>query len=328
VCQVWVLWLVACSEYNVSDQRGNERYNPPALEAEVHTDVIQQVPVPAVDVLWVIDNSNSMLEEQTALAESFGSFIAYFTQSGLDYHVGVVSTDMVDASHQGRLREDAGTTWIDDSFSQDEALDSFSARVLMGTSGSYTEQGLDAVVAAIDTHRDDHNAGFYRPDAALSVVVISDEDDYSGVSVTGFVDWMLDLKSDSELVAFSSIVAPRGNCLTAEEDGERYLQVTEAVGGVSWSICDEDYAGALELLGLTSAGLKREFFLSRIPVVDTLEVRVEEPQGTVHEYVVDGDYTYDEQRNSVGFVDAVPVPRAEVVVTYEVRASSSGAPAE
>lgn len=320
--------LVACNEYNVSDQRGNERYNPPALEAEIHTDVIQQVPVPSVDVLWVIDNSNSMLEEQTALAESFGSFIEYFTQSGLDYHVGVVSTDMVDASHQGRLREDQGTTWIDDSYAEQEALDSFSRRVLMGTSGSYIEQGLDAVVAAIDTHRNDHNAGFYREDAALSVVVISDEDDYSGVSVTGFVNWMLDLKADSALLAFSSIVAPRGNCLTAEEDGERYLQVTEAVGGVDWSICDEDYTGALELLGLTSAGLKREFFLSRIPVTSTLDVQVDEPDGTTHGYVVDADYVYDGSRNSVRFLDDVPVPRAEVVATYEVRASSSGAPAD
>jgi hypothetical protein len=323
-----VLWLLACQDYTITDQRGNDRYNPPELEAEIQTDIIQQVAVPSVDVLWVIDNSNSMLEEQTALAESFGSFIAYFTQSGLDYHVGVTSTDMVDASHQGRLREDMGTTWIDDSFSEQEALSSFSSRVMMGTSGSYTEQGLDAVVAALETHADGHNAGFYREDAALSVVVISDEDDYSTTSVTAFVDWMLGLKVDPELLAFSSIVAPRGNCLTAEEEGERYLQVTEAVGGVSWSICDEDYAGALELLGLTSAGLKREFFLSRIPVTSSLELQVEEPDGTTHSYVAVSDYTYDTSRNSVLFLDEVPEPRAEVIVTYEVRASSSGAPTE
>ena len=37
---MWILLLVSCNEYNVSDQRGNERYNPPALEAEVHTDII------------------------------------------------------------------------------------------------------------------------------------------------------------------------------------------------------------------------------------------------------------------------------------------------
>ncbi len=322
------LWLLACQDYTITDQRGNERYNPPALEAEVHTDVIQQVPVPSVDVLWVIDNSNSMLEEQTALAESFGSFIEYFTQSGLDYHVGVISTDMADASHQGRLREDESTTWIDDGFSEEEALASFSRRVLMGTSGSYTEQGLDAVVAAIDTHGEGHNEGFYREDAALSVVVISDEDDYSTISVTGFVDWMLALKADSELLAFSSIVAPAGNCLTAEEEGARYLQVTADIGGIDWSICDEDYSGALDALGLTSAGLKREFFLSRIPVTSTLDVDVKEPDGTTHGYVAVTDYVYDSSRNSVSFLEDVPVPRAEVVVTYEVRASFSGAPTD
>ena len=50
-------------------------------------------PIKYLDILWVIDNSCSMTEEQQALSQNFASFVQYFVGSGLDYHIGVVSTD-------------------------------------------------------------------------------------------------------------------------------------------------------------------------------------------------------------------------------------------
>src|SRR4051794_9315310 len=88
--------MVGCNDYNLkgtADQAG--KYNPPDLAPEVRVDAITQVTIPAVDVLWVIDNSCSMSEEQEALRSNFADFMAYFSDSGLDYHVGVVSTDMI-----------------------------------------------------------------------------------------------------------------------------------------------------------------------------------------------------------------------------------------
>ena len=65
-----------------------------------------QVTVPSVDVLWVIDNSCSMTEEQQALTDNFNKFVQYFVGSGLDYHIGVVSTnwDNESGDHRGKLR--------------------------------------------------------------------------------------------------------------------------------------------------------------------------------------------------------------------------------
>ena len=40
-----------------------------------------QVGVPAVDVLWVVDNSRSMYEEQRALTNNFTSFMKFFSDS-------------------------------------------------------------------------------------------------------------------------------------------------------------------------------------------------------------------------------------------------------
>jgi len=92
---------------------------------EAQIDEFEQVQAAEVDILWVVDNSQSMLEEQELLAENFDRFIQQLTscvgtgvaddlcdfvtetcvESGQpcntpDYHVGVISTDRRD---EGRL---------------------------------------------------------------------------------------------------------------------------------------------------------------------------------------------------------------------------------
>ena len=88
---------------------------PLAVEAPFQTDVIVQVSIPVVDVLFVIDDSCSMEDEQGALTANFPRFMDYFVGSGLDYHVGVVSTDL-DSALGGKLRIGSdGSSYIDTS---------------------------------------------------------------------------------------------------------------------------------------------------------------------------------------------------------------------
>ncbi|MFN7143560.1 MAG: hypothetical protein ACK4YP_07290 [Myxococcota bacterium] len=319
--------LVACQDYNLNgsgDAAG--KYNPPDLGAKEQVDRVTQVTVPAVDVLWVVDNSCSMEEEQRALRDNFPNFMDYFLGSGLDYHIGVVTTDMFNARESGRLIHDGNGTgaYIDPSFDEEDALSSFRYRSDLGTNGSSDEKGKDAAFAALDTHRYDANDGFYREDASLSVIVISDEVDYSEMSVVEFSNWMLGLKTDPRAtVSFSSIVGPEpSGCPTAER-GRGYLEATRNIGGIEWSICEEDWGPLLTELGLSAAGLKREFFLSLVPVESTLSVTVED-DGEVTPYAADVDWTYSRSRNSITFVDYTPTPLSIVEIRYEVLASSSG----
>ncbi|MCB9653804.1 MAG: hypothetical protein H6729_06710 [Deltaproteobacteria bacterium] len=105
-------------------------------------DILQRLPEPAlqidrlpqreaalIDILWVIDNSGTMLDEQAALATNFDAFIRALTlcqgtgrlddrcdfatktclASGQpcnppDYHIGVISTDTRSTLDGGRLR--------------------------------------------------------------------------------------------------------------------------------------------------------------------------------------------------------------------------------
>lgn len=47
-----------------------------------------------VDILWVVDDSASMYEEQDQLEAHADSFISYLSQVPVDFHLAVTSTDM------------------------------------------------------------------------------------------------------------------------------------------------------------------------------------------------------------------------------------------
>jgi hypothetical protein len=318
--------MVACSDYEIHDQNDAlGTYNPPDLGAEVKTDRIVQVTVPSVDVLWVIDNSCSMEEEQSSLTANFGKFMNYFTNSGLDYHVGVVSTDMDSGAHSGKLRRDGGKSFIDTTYSASEASQSFTRRARMGTSGSGWEMGLDAAWAAIVTHGNGNNAGFYRDEAAFAMIVISDEEDSSNISTSEFISWAIALKPSSEMVSFSSIVWQQqcGNGPWGETVGNRYMLVTDDVGGIKWPICNGNWDTVLTELGMQAAGLRREFYLSSVPVVDSIEVVVQDGDGDPQAFDLNVDIVYDRARNSIRFQSFVPDPLDEVLISYEVLASAA-----
>lgn len=50
-----------------------------------------------IDIVWVIDNSLSMYDEQEALANNFDSFINGFIQKHFDFKMAITT---IDPSHQ------------------------------------------------------------------------------------------------------------------------------------------------------------------------------------------------------------------------------------
>jgi hypothetical protein len=47
-----------------------------------------------LDMLWVVDNSGSMCQEQKTLRDNFNLFISKLDETNLDFHIGVTTTDM------------------------------------------------------------------------------------------------------------------------------------------------------------------------------------------------------------------------------------------
>jgi hypothetical protein len=181
-----------------------------------NTDHFTQLETPRADILFVIDNSGSMSSRQQNLANNFGSFMQFANSQGLDYHIAVVSTDVIEESVQPMSlcpdvaqRPDGMQEGQCGFFADGNAFDStnpmmdptwriitrttlpspeMALRTIIdqGAHGSGFEQGLDAAYRALSGAKISvgWNAGFLRPDAYLAIVIVSDDDDSRDDAVT------------------------------------------------------------------------------------------------------------------------------------------------
>ncbi len=175
-----------------------------AINTPHQCDVFQQLSVRKVDILWVVDSSGSMAPKQARLADSFSGFINQLVTANppIDFHIAVITTDTDDPATRGTLRpwalgplsadhiacvpQMAGGTLCNTSSTVAGATSSaglaFAKMSLVGTQGSAQERGLLAVYLALTNPVNLSTAistRFIRADAALYVIVVSDEDDSS-----------------------------------------------------------------------------------------------------------------------------------------------------
>jgi hypothetical protein len=289
----------------------------------IHEEVFVQEAHGAVDILWVIDNSGSMSDAIETVYDNFAAFINPFLSIDLDFHMGIITTDMNNPSQSGRLQGDPAV--ITPATPNPDVA--FLNAVFQGDDGSGTEQGLGAIYAALSEPLvSTSNAGFLREDAHLVTIVVSDEDDDTSTqSPTSFVPWYLSLKSDPDLLSFSAFCGDEGwgcfewvswssGMITAEA-GDEYLDVIDDVGGVWASICSDDFTDALGLFSLEASGLSDTFVLSAVPT-SVSEIDVEVNGAAVPYNDVDG-WLFDWTLNAVIFYGtAFPGNNAVIEISY------------
>lgn len=175
--------------------------------------VMRALPNRDLDLLFVIDNSPSMLDKQVSLAQNFPRMIDKLAQldGGLpDLHIGVITSDMgtqgsavaspgpaigtlglggcAGLGDDGALQH-GGDPKLSSGFIVDVAgptgrmrnysgtlIDEFSTLARVGAGGCGFEQHLAAMRRSLANPA---NAGFLRPEANLAVVILADEDDCS-----------------------------------------------------------------------------------------------------------------------------------------------------
>lgn len=328
----WCCVCIACSEVGIRQPLPAAPAGAPQpVDPTVQTDVILQVTDPVVDVLWVLDNSPSMGYERLALAQAFPSFIEPFIESGADYHVGVITTDMDAEDQSGRLRIANGVRWVSPT---DEAPDATflsmatqAIHPIVEGHGAVRERGREAVFTALydESLPGGYNEGFLRDDRDgwLHVTVVTDEDDDTDdqwLSPSTFAQFLLDQRARPQRVTFNSVVS--WITLYGATRGDDYMEVTHMVGGQTASVHAVDWDAFLAELGGLQAPLspREEFFLSRTPVVDTIRVRAITHEQVSLKYLPHVEYHYSELRNSIQFEStSLPPIGSRVEVTYTVR---------
>ena len=100
---------------------------------------------PKVDILWVVDNSNSMAANQAGIGQSFQAFINNLVTTQVDYHIGVVSSDITDS---GRLHSGvSGEVYITPNTIA--APSAFLENVQVGINGSAVERSFESAALAL-----------------------------------------------------------------------------------------------------------------------------------------------------------------------------------
>ena len=174
----------------------------------------EKEPCSKVDFLIVIDNSGSMEDKQVRLSEQFSTMIDEINSMSKiqDYRIGVVTTDAYAFNHEGCRNigslvtqvpktkdpdllkllfdkitnnpnevtpedlnvclEDSSRPWLEKGDAK--LKEKFQCLVQVGARGNPTERPLEAFR---DSFTSSCNNSFFRPDAMLVTMIVTDEDD-------------------------------------------------------------------------------------------------------------------------------------------------------
>ncbi len=247
---------------------------------------------PDVDLLFVIDDSGSMADQQESLIASFPGFVAGIRdrlRSAQSVHIGVVTTEDYQpnpaacrtigslitqtggpASSGQVCGPFAGQTWMDgDAFDLDSK---FACAGKVGAGGDSDERVARAVMNALEPARNAPgacNAGFSRPDSLLVIVIITDEDDVAD-GCDGSGTCMTYGSGGTSAEWYATVVAHRGG-------HAQNIVVLSLIGRALSNPCGAIPASRLlgftnrfanRVIGDVCAGSYAPFFLEALPVID------------------------------------------------------------
>lgn len=308
-----------------------------------------------LDVLFVIDNSGSMGTSQTNLANNFPSFIQKFSEKNYDFQIAVTTTDAylslpawasyygqsptpsayegLPQEYKARFRDGRGTThsgFYVLTPSVPNYASAFITNVMQGTSGNGDERSFQSFRAALDSTL---NPGFVRLGGFLSIILVTDEDDFSHDdtdatvnysdarlhSINSYVSY-LDQKTLSNATnrrySVNTLAIPDAACKTqlnngAQKIGVRVQQLADATNGVKASLCG-DFSEELAKISTSIVELSTQFYLNAIPIEETIVIRV---NGAV---VPSAGWAYNAGPNSISFKgEFVPPQGAAIQVSFD-----------
>ncbi len=292
---------------------------PEVMEREAWVDQFYQRDA-ALDILWVVDVTESMSDHLVNIQENFHRFINVLDELELDFQLGMTTTDLSPDGGGGRLIGSPPVLTPQDDLQQ--FMERTNRPFQVGAEESF-ESARRVVESGLH--------GFPRHEAMLAIIALTDEDDKSPGSQGFYERAFLGLKGpgNHDLIRFSAIAGdlPDG-CVDPEHEhiigagadpAERIHAMVVRTGGVFGSVCDKDYGPALDEIGLESAGLRRVFPLShRADPSQGITVEVDEEE--IVEDPAEG-WRYDEPTQSIRF-DGNYIPPAATVIHVRYRVTS------
>lgn len=288
------------------------------LEDKLNTFVQSSSREHKVDILWVIDNSGSMGNNQDNLSKNFESFINNFLnrESIPDFQMAVVTTDprSAKANGDGKFVKNKTLGSKEATADKDQFVKDFQQLVRVGTTGSGNEANLNAALRATQRQK-----SFFRDEAILVINILSDEFDYSlklatqsGSEIDTVEEFVsaIQQSTTSQRVIINSIV----NLTTYgqyETRGEEQLQATALTNGIASDILG-DFDESLNNIGEAVLQLADSFPLSHQPYEGIITVYIDGQKQLT-------GWNYDSKLNTVTF-DNAPQSGSSIEIQYQIEA--------
>ncbi|MCB1193219.1 MAG: VWA domain-containing protein [Leptospiraceae bacterium] len=294
---------------------------------------------PKVDIVWVVDNSGSMKEEQGAVIANAGAFFTQLNNKNLDFRLAAITTDSEKIVFSGNSKKPPRTGWT----TAADGSTAFVNNVSAGLKGSGTEAGIWFAEKSITT-----GTVVPRSGASLVFVMLSDEGDQyeckqnktspnnsvatpCGNPPANAFDPNNNIFKDNgykvyAIIGLNSAGQPStcsgsGTKAAAKNNGwPGYYNLSQATGGMAGTICSNDYSQLLNSIVSQAAAAASSYKLTYIPMSSTMVVKkngVTVPKDSTNGWM------YNASNNSIVFSGtAFPSVNDVVVVAYEYSPSA------
>lgn len=190
---VCMLVLFSCAKEEFATNKGHQAGAvSPIISTSTQLCSQHTLVSPQVDILMLWDNSSSFNVVTPATRASMGNLIKSVSEN-FDYHILSVPLISTNANplFEAQLVTKNSTGLSDDALNIIRTKEYVASSLSFTPSGSPAEPGIDRAVNIIQANRSN---GIFRPNAYTMIVVISNEDDDSCESETGYAsctksDW-------------------------------------------------------------------------------------------------------------------------------------------
>ncbi len=254
-----------------------------------------------VDLLVAVDVSGVMSAHLSKAEAAFPTLTETMLEANVDLHTALLTGGQLCPTHIDLSGESSA-----------ESLADGLSEGLEGPSGSGDGALMMHAISALSS-AGQCLSGFTREDAMLHLVVITGQEDSSGVDVDEQVSALLSAAPLSSSLLISTIAATSDSGCQGATYGAGYIDAAISQGGEVGDLCQSSWATAMENIALISSsqsvGGLQVLLDDGVPLEESLTVTVDGALFT--------DWTYDAESNAVLFSsDNPPGTGTEVSITY------------
>ncbi len=302
-----------------------------------------------LDILFVINSEPSMSSFQDNLIASMANFMGTFETKGFDFKIAVVTSSgyMADLTLSGYDPQFVDAADFNDS---NGTVRSLNPVLIPGTPNLYDLFAINAKPAKNPAGQDGRafssfrqalmstrpiNAGFLRSSSFLAVVIVDNQDDFSGNGrcakcntsgrygaptlepVSSYVSFLDNVTSTTGSNRRYNVSAMTQSGVTCQGGTQavRIIELAQLTSGIVGNICQANFGASMAEIATQIATLSTQFFLNRVPLVSSITVVID---GVSIAQSSTNGWSYSESSNSITFHgSAVPAQGAVIGINYD-----------